>query len=284
MAGRGVTHHSPAAHAALGTGSVSKPQHPTVHQVPGCCRRSCRGCSALAALKARWSHGGCFCPAAVAPRLPSQLRSFPVAFPLLPPWVEVLQHLLGLGLLFLCLFATGEGHGQEPVVQPGGRMPAEHGGTASPFPPCNEGDEHPQLHRGTKGREAPHPHGTAPTKASPPPPGPPQWGQRLLAPWHGLGSGPPKAGDTHLSHQSFIYTAAARMQLFAKPERNGTQSVPLSPGGTAGTGGGRGWVWRGRCLGLASLEHLLPALHARLLLDVLPPVTDITEVLLLGEG
>lgn len=38
-----------------------------------------------------------------------------------------------------------------------------------------------------------------------------------------------------------------------------------------------------RCLGLASLEHLLSALHARLLLNVLPPVTDITEILLLGR-
>lgn len=219
----------------------------------------------------------------------SHCSSPPFPAPLLPRGFPTVATMGGSsaalpGAWTLCLFTTGEGHGQEPVVQPGGRMPAEHGGTASPFPPRNEGDEHPQVHRGTNSREAPHPHGTAPTKASLPPPGPPQWGQRLLAPWHGLGSGPPKAGDTHLSRQSFIYTAAARMQLFAKPERNGTQSVPLSPGGTAGTGGGRGRVWRGRCLGLASLEHLLPALHSRLLLDVLPPVTNITEVLLLGEG
>lgn len=43
-------------------------------------------------------------------------------------------------------------------------------------------------------------------------------------------------------------------------------------------------MWRHGCLGLASLKHLLSALHARLLLDVLPPVTDITEILLLREG
>lgn len=68
-----------------------------------------------------------------------------------------------------------------------------------------------------------------------------------------------------------------------KLERNGTHTVPLSPGGTAGKGGSGGQLRRGRCLGLASLEHLLPALHARLLLDILPPVTDIAEVLLLEE-
>lgn len=43
-------------------------------------------------------------------------------------------------------------------------------------------------------------------------------------------------------------------------------------------------MWRDQGLGFASLEHLLPALHARLLLNVLPPVTNITEVLLLREG
>lgn len=32
------------------------------------------------------------------------------------------------------------------------------------------------------------------------------------------------------------------------------------------------------------LEHLLPALHARLLLDVLPPVTHVTQVPFLGVG
>lgn len=48
---------------------------------------------------------------------------------------------------------------------------------------------------------------------------------------HGTGQGPaPQAGDTRLSRQSFIYTAAARKQLFAKPERNSTQWVPLNPG------------------------------------------------------
>lgn len=52
----------------------------------------------------------------------------------------------------------------------------------------------------------------------------------------------------------------------------------------AGTGGEGGWVWRDQGLGFASLEHLLSALHARLLLDVLPPVANITEVLLLGVG
>lgn len=77
-----------------------------------------------------------------------------------------------------------------------------------------------------------------------------------------VGVQPPQAGNTRLSRQSFIYTAAARTQLFTKPERNGTQSVPLSPRGMAGTGGSGQRVWRGRYLGLASLEHLLPALHA----------------------
>lgn len=49
-----------------------------------------------------------------------------------------------------------------------------------------------------------------------------------------------QAGNTHLSHQSFIYITAATMQLFAKLERNGTQSVPLSPVGQRGQRGEEG--------------------------------------------
>lgn len=44
-----------------------------------------------------------------------------------------------------------------------------------------------------------------------------------------------------------------------------------------------GWDWGSGQLGLR-LEHLLPALHARLLLDILPPVTHVTQVPLLRVG
>lgn len=50
-----------------------------------------------------------------------------------------------------------------------------------------------------------------------------------------------QAGNTHLSHQSFIYITAAMMQLLAKLERNGTQSVPLSPAGQRGQRGEGDW-------------------------------------------
>lgn len=62
----------------------------------------------------------------------------------MPSWVEVLQHLLGLGLLSLYLFATGEGH------------------------------EHLQLWTETKSREVSHLLSIPPAKASPSPPGVPQ--------------------------------------------------------------------------------------------------------------
>lgn len=46
-----------------------------------------------------------------------------------------------------------------------------------------------------------------------------------------------QAGNTHLSHQSFIYITAAMMQLLAQLERNGTQPESLSPAGQWGQGG-----------------------------------------------
>lgn len=164
-------------------------------------------------------------------------------------------------------------------------MPAEHGGTASPFLPQNEGDEHPQLQAETNNREVPHPppHHTAPTKASLSPPGPPRWGQTLLAPWYGSGSSTPGRRHPPLPPKLYLHRCCQEAALRKTREKQHSVGA-LEPGGTAGTGGSGGRVWRGRCLGLASLEHLLPALHARLLFDVLPPVTNITEVLLLGEG
>lgn len=44
-----------------------------------------------------------------------------------------------------------------------------------------------------------------------------------------------------------------------------------------------GWDWGSGQLGLR-LKHLLPALHARLLLNILPPVTHVTKVPLLRVG
>lgn len=86
-------------------------------------------------------------------------------------------------------------------------------------------------------------------------------------------------------------------------QRNSTQSVgsmhgedmlrfragrwPCSQLWPCSGGDGRGWQWekwRDQCLGLSSLKHLLPALHAGFLLNVLPPVTHITKVLLLQKG
>lgn len=44
-----------------------------------------------------------------------------------------------------------------------------------------------------------------------------------------------------------------------------------------------GWDWGSGQLGLR-LEHFLPALHARLLLNILPPVTHVTQVPFLRVG
>lgn len=152
-----------------------------------------------------------------------------------------------------------------------------------PFLPTTRGTSIPSFRGGTNSREVPHPHPHSTTKASPSPPGPPRRGQTLLAPWHGSGSGTPGRRHPPLPPKLYLHCCCQDAALHKTREKQHPVGA-LEHGGTAGTGGSRGRVWRGRCLGLASLEHLLPALHAGLLLNVLPPVTDITEVLLLGEG
>lgn len=127
----------PALHATLVTAIISKPQHPTLYQSQG----AAAGAD-FAPLKSHWSQRVCFCPADATPLPPNS--ALPLSFLLMPSWVEVLQHLLGLGLLSFCLFTSGEGH------------------------------EHLQLWTGTKSRELPHLLSTAPAKASPSPPGLPQ--------------------------------------------------------------------------------------------------------------
>lgn len=148
--------------------------------VPRCCSRSCPD---LAPLKACQSRRVGSCPAAVTPHLPAQLCSFPTASCCHHRAWGFCNTSWGLDT-HLFVSATGEGHGQELVVQPGRRTPAQHGGTASSFPARNKRDEHPSF-AGINSREVPQPCSMAPTKASPHLPGSPQWGQTLLSPWHG---------------------------------------------------------------------------------------------------
>lgn len=127
------------------------------------------------------------------PSPPFPPRLLPHGFLLLLPWVEVLQHLLGLSLLSFCLFATGEGHGQELVVQPGRRMPAEHSGTASAFSPHNKGNEHLQLWRGPTSERSPIPIPTArPPPKSPVPTRIPMAGADPAGTMAWLGVWPPR--------------------------------------------------------------------------------------------
>lgn len=133
--------------------------------VPMCCSRSCWGCPDLAPLKACWSQRVCSCHAAVTPHLPAQLCSFPTTSCCHQCAWGFCNTYWGLDT-HLFVSATSERHGQELVVQPGRRMPAEYGGTASPFPACNERDEHLSF-AGINSREVPHPRSMSPTKASP---------------------------------------------------------------------------------------------------------------------
>lgn len=106
--------------------------------------------------------------------------------------------------------------------------------------------------------------------------------QSLLAPWHESGSGHPGRQHPPLPPKLYLHHCCHDVALHKTREKWHPVSAP-EPGGAAGTAGRGGQVWTRRCLGLASLEHLLSALHARLLLNVLPPVTDIAEILLLGR-
>lgn len=107
--------------------------------------------------------------------------------------------------------------------------------------------------------------------------------QSLLAPWHELGSGHPGRQHPPLPPKLYLHHCCHDAALHKTREKWHPASAP-EPSRAVGTVGRAGQVWRHRCLGLASLKHLLSAFHAGLLLDVLPPVTNITEILLLREG
>lgn len=169
-------------------------------------------------------------------------------------------------------YSLAGGCQQSTVARPQPFLPTTRAMSISSF----GGDQH------QRGPPSPSPqHG--PRQSLPSPPGSPWQGQTLLAPWHGSGSGPPGRQHPPLLPKLYLHCCCQDAALRKTREKQHSVSA-LEPGGKVWTGESRGWVWRGRCLRLASLEHLLPALHAGLLLNVLPPVTNITEVLLLGEG